>query len=100
MITADKLGVGDLVVGGDGVGLERSVEAAFRAVTLAPATAVAISSRLRPRRRARGIDLHAHGGLLPPSTVDRPTPVTCAELLREHGVGEVVDLAQRHGLAR
>ena len=87
------LGLGELVVGRDGVVLARAVEVALRLVDVRGDERVAhvLEREAAPGERDR-IDLHAHRGPLPAVERHEADARDLRDLLREDRVGVVVDL--------
>jgi hypothetical protein len=84
----------NLVIGVDGVGLARAVEAAFGSVDAGLNQRGAhVFEAQTERGDGGGIHAHAHGGFLISFDGHEADPADFAEFLREHGVGEVVDFS-------
>ena len=91
-------GTGDLIVGGDGVGLVRAVERALGAGDVGGGDGGAqVRHAQAVGGEPRKVGLDAHGR--PDAALDGHVPDARhrAQALRHHGVGQIGELAQRNG---
>ena len=95
-----KLGGGeDLVVGVDGVGLPFAVEAAFGRVDVVLHQGRAhVLEAQAPGRHGPWVDADAHRGLLVAFDGHQAHPGHFAQFLRQHRIGQIVDLLQGQGV--